>query len=432
MVDTGNQQEVATPESVPKARGKSPLLIIFFTVLIDLIGFGLIMPILPTYARALHAPDMTAGFLLASYSLAQFLCMPFWGRLSDRVGRRPILLISLTASAVGYLIWGFSSSILMLFVARLVAGAGNANLAVAQAYVADVTTPETRSKGMGAIGAAFGLGFVLGPAIGGLCSGDQAIGLARILVPTLTADNTLAGMQLLGFVAAAFSLLDLLFALFLLPEPSKRSHAGTERYDLSSNFIKDSFNNPSLQKSFWIFFISTFAFANMETTLVFLTYDQFGYTARDNFNLFVYVGILVVLVQGGMIHRLTKKYGEKICVEIGTVLVAVGLILTPLTHSIPGLYVALAFLAFGSGINTPANQSMLSKLAPQERVGGVMGIGQSLSTLGRIVGPAIGATTYQYFGQSCPYLIGAVAMVVAFMLSLQLPKLPAQPKPQAS
>src|SRR5277367_3962124 len=168
MVDAGKQPEVATPDPGSKPRGKSPLLIIFFTVLIDLIGFGLIIPIMPSYARALHASDATVGLLFASYSLMQFICMPFWGRLSDRVGRRTILLISLSASAIGYLIWGFSNSLVMLFVARLVAGAGNANIAVAQAYVNDVTTPENRAKGMGLIGAAFGLGFVLGPVLGGL------------------------------------------------------------------------------------------------------------------------------------------------------------------------------------------------------------------------------------------------------------------------
>jgi MFS family permease len=397
-----------------------------------LIGFGLIIPIMPSYARELHASDATIGLLFASYSLMQFIFMPFWGRLSDRVGRRPILLISLAASAIGYLIWGFSNTLVMLFVARLVAGAGNANIAVAQAYVSDVTTPENRAKGMGAIGAAFGLGFVLGPALGGLFLSGGMIDIARSLIPTLTSNNALAGLQLVGLIAAALSLIDLIFAFFLLPEPQKRSHAGAERFDLSPNFLMDTLTNQSLKNSMAIFFISTFAFANMETTLVLLTKDQFGFSPTQNSMLFLYVGILIVLVQGGLIHRLAKKYGEKILIEVGTVLIGLGLILTPLTHSLPVLYVALALLAFGSGINTPANQSMLSKLAPQERIGGVMGIGQSLATLGRIVGPVVGGVSYQYCGVATPYIIGAVAMVVAFLFSLQLPKMAAQPKVPAS
>jgi MFS family permease len=428
MADTGKQQEVAPSDSVAKAKGRSPLLIIFFTVLIDLIGFGLIIPIMPSYARVLHASDATVGLLFASYSLMQFIFMPFWGRLSDRLGRRPVLLISLSASAIGYLIWGFSNTLVMLFVARLVAGAGNANIAVAQAYVSDVTTPENRAKGMGVIGAAFGLGFVLGPVLGGLFLGSEVIAFMRGLIPTLTANNALAGLQLLGFIAAALSLIDLVYAFFFLPEPEKRSHAGAERFDLKPNFLMETLTNKNLKNSMVIFFISTFAFANMETTLVLLTNDQFGFTPRQNSMLFFYIGMLIVFVQGGLIHRLAKKYGEKILIEVGTVLIGLGLILTPLTHSLPVLYVALALLAFGSGINTPANQSMLSKLAPQEKVGGVMGIGQSISTLGRIVGPVVGGASYQYLGVASPYLIGAVAMVVAFLFSLQLPKMSAQPK----
>src|ERR1700722_18994866 len=153
--------------------GKKALGLIFLTVFIDLIGFGLIIPVMPSYAKELHASDLQVGLLIASYSLMQLVFAPFWGRLSDHVGRRPILLVSLLASSIGYLIWGWSHSLTGLFIARLVAGAGNANISVAQAYVADVTTAENRAKGMGLIGAAFGLGFVLGPAIGGLCLGGH-------------------------------------------------------------------------------------------------------------------------------------------------------------------------------------------------------------------------------------------------------------------
>lgn len=396
-----SQEAVSPEEALAKKKARAALGLIFLTVFIDLIGFGIIIPVLPTYAQQLHADEWTVGWLIASYSIMQFICTPFWGRLSDKVGRRPILLASLAASAAGYLIWGFSSTLIALFASRIVAGAGNANIAVAQAYVSDVTTEENRAKGMGMVGAAFGLGFVLGPAIGGFASGW--------------------GLQTIGFIAAGLSLLDLVLTFFLLKEPEKRSNAATERYSTDTNFIVSTLTDARLRTSLAIFFISTFAFANMEATIVMLTFKQFHFTAQQNSWMFVYIGFLIVMVQGGMIHRLNKKYGEKKLIGIGAMLVALGLVLTPVTGNIYVLYAALALLAIGSGLNNPANQSMLSKLAPKEKAGGVLGIGQSLSTLGRIAGPIVGAYAFQYLGMSSPYFIGAVAMVVAFVLSMQLP-----------
>ena len=403
-----------TTEEPNKRLQRAPLLLIFFTVFIDLVGFGLIIPVMPTYAQELNANGFLVGLLIASYSFMQFLLMPFWGRLSDHVGRRPILLLSLFTSAIGYLVWGFSNSLAMLFASRIIAGAGNANIAVAQAYVADVTTAENRAKGMGVIGAAFGLGFVLGPALGGLFLGTHWLPLEQF-------NGGIKGLQLVGYLAAGMSLLDLVLTYFLLPEPEKRSTAGTERFSLNPSFYLESLKNPNLRTSLAIFFVSTFAFANMEATLVLLTHQQYAFTPHQNSLMFAYIGLLIVFIQGGMIHRLSKKYGEKKLIAIGTLLVALGLILTPLTNDLKVLYFALALLAFGSGINTPSNQSIVSKMAPADKVGGVLGIGQSLSTLGRILGPAVGGAAFQYLGTASPYYIGAVAMVVAFILSLRLP-----------
>lgn len=402
--------------------GKPALLLIFLTVFIDLVGFGLIIPVMPTYAQEFHASGLWVGLLIASYSVMQFLFMPFWGRLSDHIGRRPVLLMSLFASALGYLVWGFSHSLAMLFVARLVAGAGNANIAVAQAYVADVTTPENRAKGMGAIGAAFGLGFVLGPALGGLCLGSASQSFFAHLLPGVISETSVGALQVIGFMACAISLTDLVLTYFLLPEPIKRTSAGAERFSLKPSFYLDTLRNPNLSISLAIFFVSTFAFANMEATLVMLTSKQYGFTARDNSLLFAYIGLIIVFVQGGLIHRLAKKYGERKLIAVGSVLVALGLVLTPLTKDLPVLCLAMALLAVGSGINTPSNQSMVSKLAPAETVGGVMGVSQSISTLGRILGPVVGGAAFQYLGLASPYFIGAVAMVVAFFLSMRLPK----------
>jgi len=388
----------------PAKPGKMALLLIFLTVFIDLVGFGIIIPVLPTYAVKFGADATMVGILLASYSLMQFFFTPFWGRLSDKVGRRPILLTSLLASAIGYLIWGFSASLPMLFLSRLVAGFGNANLAVAQAYISDVTTEENRAKGMGLIGAAFGLGFVLGPAIGGLASPF--------------------GLNTIGYLAAACSIIDLVLTFFMLPEPEKRSQAAHERFSVEPNFYLKTLNNNKLKASLLIFFISTFAFANMEATLVLLTAKQFQFTAQQNAWMFFYIGMIMVLVQGGLIGRLSKRFGEKKLIVAGSLLVAAGLILTPATSQISVLYVALFLLALGSGINTPSNQSMLSKLSDKGQVGGIMGVGQSLATLGRIFGPIAGGFAFEHMGLAAPYAIGAAAMLVVAALGFTLPELP--------
>jgi MFS transporter, DHA1 family, tetracycline resistance protein len=387
-----------------KKAAKLPLLLIFLTVFIDLIGFGIIIPLMPLFAEKFGASASTVGLLLMSYSLMQFIFTPVWGRLSDKIGRRPVLLISLTASAIGYLIWAFSNSLEMLFVSRLVAGFGNANLAVAQAYISDVTTPENRAKGMGMVGAAFGLGFVLGPAIGGIAS-HLGVGLNHV-----------------GFIAAAFSIIDLVLTAARLPEPENRSQAGHDRFRPDPGFYFRTVTDSRLALPIAIFFISTFAFANMEATLVLLTERYFHYGVAENSWMFAYIGIVIVFVQGGLIGRLSKKLGEKPLVAAGTAMLAVGLLLTPATKEVAGLYVALGLLAVGSGINTPANQSILSKLADPDKVGGVMGVGQSVATLGRILGPIAGGFLFEKVGVQVPYIVGAVCMAIAFLLSFGLPK----------
>lgn len=414
--------------SAPVKKGKPLLFLLFLTVFIDLVGFGIVIPIMPMLAREYGASKTEVGLLIASYSLMQFLFTPFWGRLSDKVGRRPILLTSLAASALGYVIWGFAGSLAMLFASRMVAGIGNANIAVAQAYVSDVTNEETRSKGMGAIFAGFGLGFVLGPALGGLFTSKWLLSIFAANGLAYCAQHPL---QMIGFLSAFFSLLDLICTAILLPEPESHSKAMEQRYGQGRNFIIETLADARLQPSLAIFFIATFAFACMEATLVLLTSDKFHYTAQDNSWMFTYVGLLICFVQGGFIHHLYKIFGEKKLVTFGTFTIGAGLLLCPVGSSPIVLFVALAVLAIGSGINTPSNQSMLSKLAPKDKVGGVLGVGQSLSTLGRILGPAVGCLAYDKLGMSSPYVIGAVAMVVAFAISFVVPPLKPAVKQEA-
>ncbi|MBI4534624.1 MAG: MFS transporter, partial [Candidatus Melainabacteria bacterium] len=219
----------------------------------------------------------------------------------------------------------------------------------------------------------------------------------------------------------SFSLVDLLLTYFFLPEPKTRSQAGHERFALQPKFCLRTVVDKALRIPLAIFFISTFAFANMEATLVLLTEHQFSFTASQNSLMFAYIGVIMVVMQGGLIGRLSKRFGERTLVLVGCALVAIGLLVTPTTKSAVVLYVALALLAIGSGINTPSNQSILSKLAPASDLGGVLGVGQSLSTLGRIVGPVVGGVCFQYLGMSSPYYIGSAAMVAACALAFFLP-----------
>lgn len=399
-----NKGSSSTDKNSAKYKMHMALGLMFLTVFIDLIGFGIIIPLLPLYAKHFGANGLVVGLLLMSYSLMQFFFAPMWGRLSDRIGRRPVLLISLAISAIGYSIWGFADSLWMLFLSRIVAGFGNANLAVAQAYVSDVTPEDYRSQGMGMIGAAFGLGFVLGPAIAGIASNFGV------------APNTL------GFFAAFFSVVDLAFTAMYLPEPENRGANAHNPFAKGGEFFVRALTNSQLQLSLFIIFVSTFAFANMETTLVLLTSKFFNFTIKENSYIFTGLGLVMVFVQGFLMRKIGKKYADAPLIAVGTGLIAVGLLMTP-TQNLFVMCAGLVLLATGSGINNPANNSLLSKLAPKDETGGIMGIGQSMSTLGRILGPVVGGYLFDKMGPSMPYWLGAVCMLLAFGLSFRLPRI---------
>jgi len=409
MVLNNNQSKsgatVSPDKNSKKHKMHMALGLMFLTVFIDLIGFGIIIPLLPLYAKQFGASGLTVGLLLMSYSLMQFFFAPMWGRLSDRIGRRPVLLISLAASAIGYTIWGFSGSLAMLFLSRIVAGFGNANLAVAQAYVADVTPEEYRAQGMGMIGAAFGLGFVLGPAIAGIAShfGVQP--------------------NHLGFIAAFFSICDLIFTALVLPEPESRKGKAHNIFASGVDYYFRTLTNQKFALSLFIMFISTFAFANMETTLVLLTNQYYNFTMVQNSYLFTGLGLVMVVIQGGLIRQLGKKYPDAPLISAGTALITIGLLLIPVTHNLVVLCIGLIILATGSGINNPSNSSLLSKLCPREETGGVMGIGQSMMTLGRILGPVAGGYLFDTMGATSPYLLGGACMLTACVLSFRLPRI---------
>jgi len=319
--------------------------ILFFIVFIDLVGFGMIIPLLPFYAEHFGADPFVVGLVMASYSLAQFAAAPFWGRLSDRVGRRPVLIVSLAGGAAAYVWLGYADELWILFAARLAGGAMAGNISAAFAYMADITTPENRAKGMGLIGAAFGLGFIAGPALGGLLAGSDPA-LADYRTPALAA----AG---LSFLALGMS-----FAVLKesLSQEVRRRLAEKPRAQRWAQF-RAALAQPKVIRLIGLTFLATFVFAGMEATFALWSNRRFGWGPAQNGYLFAFVGILSATIQGGFIGRLAKKFGEARLIIFGTGALAIGLGLIPFSTSLT--------LSFG-GDDLPRHRFFGDVAVPQQ------------------------------------------------------------------
>jgi MFS family permease len=371
-----------------------PLALLFVVVFIDLLGFGMVIPLMARYARELGAPDAWIGLLSAGYSAMQFLFAPFWGQLSDRMGRRPTLIGSIAMTAVAFTLSGLVTSFPALLATRLFAGAATANIAIAQAYVADVTRPEERAKGMGVLGAAFGLGFILGPFAGGLLAGIS-LGAPFLAAGALAAVNAVA-------------------AFLILPEPQKREKAARPRRRRLEE-LREALSRPGVPRLLLVYFLSIAAFSAMESTFALLTADRYGLTDRQNGYVFGYIGFVMVLVQGGLVGPLTRRVGEVTLLGIGTAIMVVALVTLPFATGMTGLLGACAGLAIGNGLATPAITSLLSRLSRAEEQGEALGIGQSVAAMGRIVGPESGTLSFQA-SAVYPYVGGAALMAVASLV----------------
>jgi DHA1 family tetracycline resistance protein-like MFS transporter len=375
---------------------KPSLLIVWLTVFIDLIGFGIVVPLVPVFAKRFDASSYTIGLVLASFSLMQFIFAPIWGRLSDRVGRRPILLLSTAGAAVSYVVFALGSglsnptwALVALGLARGFAGAFGGNITVAQAYIADITPAESRSKKMGLIGMAFGLGFILGPAIGG-------VSLKHL------------GITGPGWVAAGICVLNFLLALFILPESRQPSSEHVQPRPHLSQW-KHTLTQPGIGLLIIVFFFSTLCFSCFEVTLALLVCDNFKLDIRDDATtatvatyLFVYCGLISAFVQGGMIGRIVKKFGEPKVIAVSLVMTAISLALLPfikgsgvLSWQILAqpqglgwwwLLVVLALLAVGSSLTRPPLFGLLSNLTSAHEQGGNIGVAQGAGSLARIIG----------------------------------------------
>ncbi len=378
----------------------SSLSIIFLTVFIDLLGFGIIIPLLPFYAESFGATAFMVGLLSTSFSLMQFAFSPIWGRWSDKIGRRPIILIGLAGSGLSYVALALADSLALVFAARILGGIAGANIPTAQAYIADVTTPENRAKGMGLIGAAFGMGFIFGPAIGGILS---HFGPATPM-----------------WAAAGLCAANLTAAWFLLPESRK---PGPRRPTMGRiEAFRHAFQDRRLILLLALYFIVTAAFSGFETTFALFAERRFEFTVATIGYLFAFIGATLALVQGVLVGRAVKSVGEAHLIPMAIAVIGIGIGLVPVAWSVPTLLVALGTLAVGMGFNGPALSAMVSKLTHVDAQGGMLGLASSLASLGRVVGPAWGGYLFDEFGMAVPYFSAAAIMfgaVVVAMASLR-------------
>jgi predicted MFS family arabinose efflux permease len=382
---------------LPPARGRTALGVLFLVVFVDLLGFGMVIPTMPLYARHFGVSEAVTGLLSAGYSAMQLIFAPIWGRLSDRYGRRPMLLGSIAMTAVGFLGYALAPTFEWLLVSRLFAGAATANLAIARAYVADVTPPEERAGGMAIIGISFGLGFILGPAMGGLLSTHYSLAAP-------------------GYAAAALATLNLVAAWFILREPESHARAN-HRPRFAALF--EELGRPGIRGLLLVSFLSILAFSALENTFAFLAADAFGIHDHDVPYVFVYIGVLAVVVQGGLVRPLAKRYGERKLLIVGLALQAATFVVLPFAATTTGLLVVLAPMSLGSGLTQPTLSALLSKLARKEDQGGTMGLGESASALGRIIGPISGTASYA-LAAAFPYVAGGLLMAIAAVVATTL------------
>lgn len=379
------------------------------TVFIYLLGFGVLIPILPLLGRDFGATPVQIGLLMSIYSLMQFLFAPFWGRLSDRIGRRKIILFCLLGEGLASLMFAYSRSYEGLFVARMLAGFFGASLSTASAAISDVTPKNQRSKGMALIGAAFGLGFVFGPALGGLLAlWSRNFSEA----PYFESTFAMTGVAVLCFA-------NFLFGLKFFKETRQPEGPSQHRGD-RWKVLKEHFLTPALGSLMSVYFLASFAMSAMEANLVLDVGARFGWGLREMSFGFVYIGVMMVFTQGFLVRRLLPRWGERRVLRAGLVTFAMGMTLLAFAPTLTWIAVAMTLLALGSGLTNPATLGSISLLTPESDQGVAMGSAQSLASLGRILGPAIGGALFEFVHRSSPFLAGGLLLLTAFVMILKM------------
>lgn len=370
------------------------------TILIDFTGFGLIIPLQPFWAQHLGANAREIGLLVTIYALAQFIFTPVLGSLSDRYGRKPIIVVSLLIEAVSLVLTALASTLPLLLLARLIGGLGASSIGSAQAVVSDVTRPDERARGMGMIGAAIGLGFVLGPALGGL------------LAPL--------GVTVPFWLASGIALMNAILVLIFLPETRQQHQATTQHRGLGAlvagwGSLRQA---PALLALIIVNLLYTIAFTAMETTFPLFTQHAFGWGASQNGYIFTYVGILVVIMQGGLVARLVKRWGEKSVLLLGLVLMAIGLSTLAFSTQLVWIFVTLGLLSIGDGAVTPTVSTLLSFTGSAETQGKTLGLAQGIGSLGRVIGPYLAGSIYLLSGPMTPLLGGSILVALGAVQAL--------------
>ncbi|RYJ13360.1 MFS transporter [Halogeometricum borinquense] len=417
------------------------LAVVFVIVFVDLLGFGILIPVIPLYALSFGATEFVGSLLIASYSAMQFLAAPFLGRLSDTRGRRPVLLLSLTGSVIAWMLFGLAGSLAVLFAARMLAGVMGGNIATAQAYIADVTPPEDRARGLGLLGAAFGLGFIFGPALGGFFASEFVVSAAQSVFPAWLPATE---FSLPSFAAAAITGTNLVAAYVLLPEsrPPEERVASRER-DRESRLteLADALRTHGLGTLVVAFFLVSFAFSALESQFIFLTNDQYGYGATENAILLTYFGVIIAIVQGGLIGPLTDRYGEYRVAIAGAAIQVFTLAavpfapyfgsyipsvepLLPVGPTLPSAVIALGVivtpLAFGNAITNVSLNTLVSRSATADEQGGAFGLTQSAGSLARTFGPALAGFLYTAIDYWAPFVLGGALMIPIVVLLARL------------
>jgi len=384
------------------SKGLSPIFVIVLTVFIDITGYGIIIPLIPFYANEFQASPTSLGILIASFAIMQFFFSPLLGKVSDKMGRKPIILLSLLISLISFTVFSFANSYLMLLFSRIIAGIATER-AIAQAYVADVTDHQSRTKEMGKIGAAFGAGFIIGPALGGSLS--------------------IYGFSIPGYAAMILTLVNILFVISFLPEPNRDKEKLEELTSASSGYLKglrDSLRKPLFGPTLLILFIVTLAFSTIPVIVPLLSIDFFNFTSLELSYVFIYIGLIQIVMQGFLISRLSKRLGEEKLIAIGPILMAAGALLMPLFRNVTFFFLTNAVFAAGFGIINTSIPAFLSKRTSLDEQGSILGIAGSVVSIANIPGPLIIGLIYEIAGFFVPFFISAIMLVTAFLIGCRV------------
>jgi len=381
-----------------KSRGLSPIFVIVLTVFIDITGYGIIIPLLPYYASEFDAGPAVLGVLIASFAIMQFFFSPLLGRVSDSKGRKPILLLSLFLSFVGFTIFSFANSFLMLLLSRIIAGVATER-AVAQAYIADITDEKNRTKELGKIGAAFGAGFIIGPAMGGVLS---------------TFSYAVA-----GYAAMFLTLVNIFFVLYFLSEPNREREQSIEISGYLKGF-RDSIKKPLLGSTLLILFIVTFAFSTIPVIVPLLGLELFNFDSFQLSIVFIYIGLIQIVMQGFLISLLSKRFGEEKLIALGPTLMAIGVIVMPVFQNLVIFYLANSLLAAGFGLINTSIPAFLSKRSSGSEQGSVLGILSSVASIANIPGPLIIGVVYDVAGSFVPFAFSSIMLAISFLVACRV------------